>query len=124
MPATLTIKDARGAEVARFASDDQAAGPARKPGAAAGLNRFVWDLKHAAPTRLDLSLRQLRVAPLATEGEGTAGPARKGKLVVKLRRDSSTCEAERVVSQKPSNGSMMAEPPITTCSCEVELASS
>ena len=57
-------------------------------------------------------------------GEGTGGPSRKGKFVVKLRRDSSTCEAERGVSLKPSNGSMVAEAPTTTCSCCVELASS
>ncbi len=61
-PVTLEIRDARGAVVRRFSSEDHAAPPAEPPQIAdewlprldpptrnVGLNRFVWDLRYPPP---------------------------------------------------------------------------
>ncbi len=74
-PVTLTIRDAAGATVASFRSDDQALTAARRPSTKAGLNRFIWDLKHSGPTKLDPALAPARNKPLAIEPDGVAGPA-------------------------------------------------
>ena len=101
-PVTLTIRDAKGNEVVRFASDDKDAAPPRTPGTAAGLNRFVWDLKHAAPTKLDLSLRNLKQPPLAAEGDGPAGPtALPGTYTVELTVGGKTQSATFDVVKDP-----------------------
>src|SRR5438309_728809 len=76
---TLEIRDARGALVRRFSSDDRAAPPPEPPQIAdewlpraepptrhVGLNRFVWDLRYPPPPaeRHDYSIA-------ATAGSGT-----------------------------------------------------
>ena len=45
----IAIRDREGAEIIRFASDDDGLPAARRPAGKAGLNRFVWDLKHPGP---------------------------------------------------------------------------
>lgn len=74
-PVRLTFRDAAGATIASFASDDKDAPFARRPGTRPGLNRFVWDLKHPGPVKLDPALRTQKYKPFATEDEGPAGPA-------------------------------------------------
>ncbi len=46
------------------------AGPRHRP----GLNRFVWDMRHQAPAKLDQSLMTPRNKPLSKEPDPTAGP--------------------------------------------------
>ncbi len=71
-PVVLEILDARGELVRRYASDDKVEAPdlqriqvtpdwvdvAEAPSAAAGMHRFVWDLRYAAPKELPRSRRQ------------------------------------------------------------------
>lgn len=73
-PVKLTVKDASGATVASFASDDADIPAHRRPSAKPGLNRFVWDLKHTGPDKLDPALSGRKSKPLAAEGEGQTGP--------------------------------------------------
>ncbi len=75
-PVTLTFREKgeRGAKIVSFSSADKDAAPARKPGTKKGLNRFVWDLKHPGPTRLDYSLAPARPKPLAPDPENPPGP--------------------------------------------------
>lgn len=73
-PLRLSILDAQGQTVNSFASDDKALAEAKRPATKAGLNRFVWDLKHRGPTKLDASLQQRRNKPLAEESDELPGP--------------------------------------------------
>ena len=73
-PVVLTFRDARGRKVVSFSSADKDAPAARKPGTKRGLNRFVWDLKHPGPTRLDYGLAPPRPKPLAPDPENPPGP--------------------------------------------------
>jgi photosystem II stability/assembly factor-like uncharacterized protein len=86
-PVTLTFREsgARGPRIVTFSSDDKDAAPARKPGTKQGLNRFVWDLKHPGPTRLDYSIAPPRPKPLVPDPENPPGPTVvPGTYVVEL----------------------------------------
>jgi photosystem II stability/assembly factor-like uncharacterized protein len=73
-PVTLTFRDADGVAVVVLRSDDDTLPAARRPTTRHGLNRFVWDMKHAGPVRIDQSLVTLRNQPLSTEPEAQPGP--------------------------------------------------
>ncbi|MBL8325872.1 MAG: hypothetical protein JNJ89_13055 [Rubrivivax sp.] len=73
-PVRLSFVDAKGRTVRSFASDDEALAAAKRPPVRAGLNRFVWDLKHAGPAKLDASLVVRRNKPLAEDSDDVAGP--------------------------------------------------
>ncbi len=75
-PVVLTFREKgeRGTKIVSFSSADKDAAPARRPGTKKGLNRFVWDLKHPGPTKLDYSLAPARPKPLAPDPENPAGP--------------------------------------------------
>ncbi len=70
----LTFQDASGRTVVGYRSDDKDAPHHKRPGTKAGLNRFVWDLKHAGPTKLDPSLVVRKYKPFADESGDAAGP--------------------------------------------------
>jgi photosystem II stability/assembly factor-like uncharacterized protein len=74
-PVRLSVVDAKGRTLRSFASDDEALAAAKRPPVRAGLNRFVWDLKQAGPTKLDPSLVVRRNKPFADENDDVAGPA-------------------------------------------------
>jgi photosystem II stability/assembly factor-like uncharacterized protein len=69
----LTIIDSRGREIRSYASDDSALDAEKRPPAQAGLNRFVWDLKHRGPVKLDASLVERKNKPLAEEPDDIPG---------------------------------------------------
>ncbi|MBI1777915.1 MAG: glycosyl hydrolase [Proteobacteria bacterium] len=73
-PVSLSFRDAAGQTVIRFASDNKDAPHHKRPGTKAGLNRFVWDLKHQGPNKLDPSLLVRKYKPFASEGEDPSGP--------------------------------------------------
>ena len=73
-PVTLTIRDDAGGMITSFRSNDDALPPARRPTTRPGLNRFVWDMRHPAPAKLDESLTKPRNKPLSKEPDPTAGP--------------------------------------------------
>lgn len=99
---TLTIRDADGAAVASFPSDAKDAAFDRKPGRRRGLNRFVWDLKHTAPAKLDPALSPLKIKPLAGDGDSPAGPAAvPGRYSVELDLGGQTLTAGFAVVKDP-----------------------
>lgn len=73
-PVRLVFHDEAGAEIITFASDDARLGVARRPTTKPGLNRFVWDLRHPGPDKIDASLVTRKNKPLAPESDGQAGP--------------------------------------------------
>jgi photosystem II stability/assembly factor-like uncharacterized protein len=88
-PVSLEIRDARGAVVRRFASDDRATPPSEPPQIAdewlprfepltrnVGLNRFVWDLRYPPPPAARYGYSIAAIA-----GQGTVAEP-QGPLVV------------------------------------------
>ena len=73
-PVTLTFRDRLGHDIIGFCSDDGTLPLGQRPTTTPGLNRFVWDMRHPAPTRLDESLNTARIKPLSKEPDATAGP--------------------------------------------------
>jgi photosystem II stability/assembly factor-like uncharacterized protein len=101
-PVSLTVRDAAGAMIASFASDDESLPAARRPSLRPGLNRFVWDLKYPGPERLDPSLAPPRNKPLAEPADPPAGPTVvPGRYRVELAVGSQRMEAEVSVVKDP-----------------------
>jgi hypothetical protein len=73
-PVILTFRQPDGALIVTFSSDDEALPSARRPGVHRGLNRFVWDMKHPGPVRIDPPWATLKNKPLANEPEPQSGP--------------------------------------------------
>lgn len=74
-PVKLTFRDAAHKTIISFSSDDKDAPIHTKPGTKAGLNRFVWDLRHPGPAKLEQSLVIQKYKPLAPKREDPSGPA-------------------------------------------------
>jgi hypothetical protein len=73
-PVTLTFHYADGNPIVAFRSDDDKQPAARRPGNRCGLNRFVWDMRHPGPTRIDPAWATFKNKPLAKEREAQPGP--------------------------------------------------
>lgn len=98
----LSFVDAKGREVNAFASDDKDASPAKKPPAKPGLNRFVWDLRHRGPVKLDATLVVRKRKPFAEESDDMAGPGVvPGRYTVRLEAAGQTLEAGFAVVKDP-----------------------
>ena len=103
-PVTLTFREAggRGKKIVSFSSADKDAAPARRPAAKRGLNRFVWDLKHPGPTRLDYGLAPPRPKPLAPDPDNPPGPTVvPGTYSVELTVEGKSQSAEFVLVKDP-----------------------
>ncbi|RNJ42616.1 glycosyl hydrolase [Mesorhizobium erdmanii] len=74
-PVKLTFRDAADKPIIAFSSEDKDAPFHSKPGTNAGLHRFVWDLRHPRPAKLERSLVIQKYKPLAPEAEDPSGPA-------------------------------------------------
>jgi hypothetical protein len=74
-PVKLAFQDAAGKTVVAYSSDNKDAPHAKRPAGKAGLNRFVWDLKHQGPTKIDQSLVTRKYKPFASESDDVSGPA-------------------------------------------------
>jgi photosystem II stability/assembly factor-like uncharacterized protein len=70
----LTFRDADGSDIVKLRSDDDTLSAARRPGAKPGLNRFVWDMRHPGPARVEPSWAILKKKPLGNEPEPPPGP--------------------------------------------------
>ncbi len=102
----LSILDAKGATVQSFASDDKELAEAKRPLAAPGLHRYVWDMKHRGPSKLDPALIVRKNKPLADENDDIAGPlAVPGSYRVVLEavsgKSTTTQEANLVIVKDP-----------------------
>jgi photosystem II stability/assembly factor-like uncharacterized protein len=73
-PVSLSFRDEAGDTVVSCRSDDTNLPAAKRPGTRRGLNRYVWDLKHAGPPRLDPALAPPKPKPLASEPDAQSGP--------------------------------------------------
>ena len=101
-PVTLTFRDASGAAIASFRSDDSALAAAKRPSVRSGLNRFVWDLKYPGPEQIDQSLAPRRNPQLSEPSEPTAGPTVvPGRYRVELAIGSNATAAEFSVVKDP-----------------------
>ncbi len=98
----LEFADAQGASINSFDSSDKAAAAPKRPGAKPGLNRFVWDLKHRGPTKLDAALAPRARPPLAQESDDTTGPlVAPGRYGVVLHAGGTRLQAGFVVVKDP-----------------------
>ncbi|WP_206616881.1 MULTISPECIES: hypothetical protein [unclassified Mesorhizobium] len=101
-PVRLTFQDAAGNTVITFSSDEQDAPFHRKPGTKAGLNRFVWDLKHVGPAKLDQSLITRKYEPLALKGDNQSGATVvPGSYKVELQVDGRIQTVDFTVLKDP-----------------------
>jgi photosystem II stability/assembly factor-like uncharacterized protein len=73
-PVALTFRNADGSDIVTLRSDDDALSAARRPSAKPGLNRFVWDMRHPGPVRVEPSWALLKKKPLGNEPEPPPGP--------------------------------------------------
>jgi len=103
---SLTFRDSTGAAIITVRSDDTSLPPARRPSARPGLNRYLWDIRHPSPVKLDPALVTRRNKPLAAEPEGQAGPLTvPGAYRVELSAGSAASAA---------NFTIIADPRVTT----------
>ena len=101
-PLALTFKDSAGAAIITLRSDDDTLPVARRPGTRRGLNRFVWDMKHPGPARIDASLANVKYKPLANEPDPQAGPTVvPGEYRVELTIGGATLAAEFSIVKDP-----------------------
>lgn len=122
---TLTIYDDKGAEVAKFSSDAKAAEhpPANVPGywfapettlpKAAGVNRFVWDLRYPAPPSLpygyygklleytEYTLADHAIPELTPRVQPRGALVVPGKYVVELKTGGKTMRQPLAVELDP-----------------------
>jgi photosystem II stability/assembly factor-like uncharacterized protein len=104
-PVTLTFRDASGAAIISYRSDDASLSVQRRPTTRLGLNRFVWDLKHPGPEKIDLSLVTARNKPLVNEPDPQSGPtAVPGNYRVELAAGSETLTADFTILRDPRLG--------------------
>ena len=91
-----------GATIITLRSDDEALPAARRPGTRRGLNRFVWDMKHPGPVRMDPSWTFLKNKPLAAEPDAQSGPTVvPGDYRVELTVGSETHAAQFAIVKDP-----------------------
>ena len=99
-PVGLTIREASGTEIVCFRSDDETLGSGKRPGLRAGLNRFVWDLKHPGPIPLEPAPSASK--PLAEEPDAPLGPvATPGDYEVVLSVGGQTHSARFTIKGDP-----------------------
>jgi photosystem II stability/assembly factor-like uncharacterized protein len=104
-PVVLTFRDGTGRRITAFSSADKDAPPARRPGTKRGLHRFVWDLKHPGPTRLDPAFAPPRPKPLVPDIENPPGPTVvPGRYGVELTVGDKTQSATLEVVKDPRLG--------------------
>ncbi len=101
-PVSLTFRTGAGDRIVAFSSDDAGLPVAKRPTCHPGLNRFVWDLKHPGPQRLDPTLAPPRNKPLAPGSDPPSGPvALPGEYQVELSVDDESRAAKFTVVPDP-----------------------
>jgi hypothetical protein len=101
-PVALTFRDAEGAAIVTVRSDDTSLSGERRPGARPGLNRYVWDMKHPGPVKLDASLAPPKNKPLAADADPQTGPLTvPGNYSVELTVGSTTMAADFPIVKDP-----------------------
>jgi photosystem II stability/assembly factor-like uncharacterized protein len=106
----LAVKDPQGQALNRFASEGADTPVPKRPGVKPGLNRFVWDLRHRGPNKLDPTLVARKNKPFAEENDDVPGPTvAPGRYRVVLEAGGATLEAEFAVLKDPRIQTTQAE---------------
>ena len=101
-PVSLTIRDSSGATIVTLRSDDTKLPAARRPPARPGLNRFVWDMKHPGPERIEPPWAAFKNKPLASEPDPQSGPTViPGGYRVELAVGPETHTADLLITGDP-----------------------
>jgi photosystem II stability/assembly factor-like uncharacterized protein len=101
-PVALAFRDSEGTAIATARSDDTSLPQERRPRMRQGLNRYVWDMRHEGPVRIDTSLVSPRSKPLAAEPDPQSGPvAIPGDYRVELTVGSSKSSADFTIVKDP-----------------------
>lgn len=101
-PVSLSFRDSKGALVVTLDSDDATLPVARRPTTRPGLNRYIWDMKHRGPERIDPPWASLKNKPLASEPDPQSGPTVvPGEYRVELSVGASTLVADLLVTGDP-----------------------
>ncbi len=104
-PVALTFKDSSGATIITLRSDDTMLAVARRPTARPGLNRFVWDMKHPGPGRIEPPWAALKNKPLASEPDPQSGATViPGAYRIEMTIESETHTAELMITPDPRLG--------------------
>jgi len=74
LPVKLTFRDAAGAEIVSYASDDSKVPAPKRPPTKPGLNRYVWDMRYPGPAKMDNSLGLPKPKALVADADITPGP--------------------------------------------------
>ncbi|SDR57050.1 Sortilin, neurotensin receptor 3 [Rhizobiales bacterium GAS191] len=101
-PVALAFRDAEGTAIATMRSDDTSLPAERRPRTRQGLNRYIWDMRHKGPVKIDTSLVSPRNKPLTAEPDPQAGPLTvPGDYRVELTVGSSTSSADFTIVKDP-----------------------
>ncbi|MCC6719092.1 MAG: glycosyl hydrolase [Acetobacteraceae bacterium] len=73
-PVTLAFRDAGGKTIAAYASDDTTVPAAKRPSTRPGLNRYIWDMRHPGPAKMDNTLAAPKPKALVADPDNTPGP--------------------------------------------------
>ena len=99
---SLSFVDSRSRPVNRFSSEGADTPALKRPAVKPGLNRFVWDLRHRGPSKLDAALVVRKNKPFAEENDDVSGPAVvPGRYRVVLEAGATKLEAEFAVVKDP-----------------------
>jgi hypothetical protein len=101
-PVSLSVRDATGALVVTLNSDDATLPVARRPTTRPGLNRYIWDMKHRGPERIDPPWATQKNKPLTSEPDPQSGPTvLPGAYSVELSVGDATHVADLLVTKDP-----------------------
>ena len=96
----LIMRDKAGEVIARFTNSEDEK-PNRKITTHQGLNRFIWDLHHTAPTAFDASLVNKPYEPLAKSGEGSGPQVPPGEYFVEMDAEGAKIEQPLKIVKDP-----------------------
>jgi photosystem II stability/assembly factor-like uncharacterized protein len=96
----LLFRDHQGEVIAKFTNNDDEK-PKRKIKTQKGLNRFVWDLHHDAPTPFDPALIHKPYEPLAKSGDGRGPQVSPGDYFVELDAEGAKLEQPFKIVKDP-----------------------
>ena len=98
----LRFRDAAGAEIVSYASDDSTAPAAKRPTTQPGLNRYVWDMRYPGPAKMDTALAAPKPRALVADADNTPGPlAVPGSYSVEMSTAGASLSQPFVIVKDP-----------------------